>query len=68
MHWIAIALLALFLGYINAFLSPKISAAVPASLQQNKIASTFINGAIILVAVAISVFLLHIIGMRPDKA
>lgn len=66
MHWFAIALLALVLGYINAYLSPKISAAVPASLSQNKIVATFINGGIILIAVFIAVFLLHVIGIRAD--
>jgi hypothetical protein len=66
MHWFAIGLLALVLGYINAFVTPKISSAVPASLQQNRIVSTFINGGIILIAVFISVFVLHVIGIRVE--
>lgn len=67
MHWIGIALLALVLGYVNAFISPLISAAIPASANQNKIVQTFINGAIILVAVFIAVFALSAIGIKTTE-
>lgn len=66
MHWFAIGLLALVLGFINAWLSPKIASAVPASVQQNKIVATFINGGIILLAVFIAVFLLDVIGIKTE--
>lgn len=67
MHWFAIALLALVLGFINSWLSPKIAAVIPASATQNRLVMTFANGAIILIAVFISVFLLSVIGVRESK-
>jgi predicted tellurium resistance membrane protein TerC len=67
MHWFGIALLALVLGYINAFISPLISSALPASAQQNKIVATFINGGIILAAVFIAVFILSAIGVKTSE-
>lgn len=69
MHWFGIALLALLLGYVNAYITPMISAAIPASAQQNKIVQTFINGSIILVAVFVAAFILSVIGVRTvEKA
>jgi len=64
MHWFGIALLALLLGYVNAYVTPMINAAIPASAQQNKIVGTFVNGAIILVGVFIAVFILSVIGVK----
>jgi hypothetical protein len=64
MHWFGLALLALVLGYVNAWVSPKIAAALPAAAQQSKIAQAFFNGAIILFAVFIAAFVLRFVGVR----
>jgi hypothetical protein len=67
MHWIAIALLALVLGFVNAYVSPLISARIPASVQQNRITQAFFSGAVILVAVFVSAFLLSLFGLSVKK-
>lgn len=64
MHWLWIAVLALLLGFVNAWITPFITAAIPASVQQNKWVATFINGAIILFAVFVAVFILSAVAGR----
>lgn len=63
MAWLALALLALVLGYVNAWVTPKALAIIPASAQSSKLAQAFFNGAIILVAVFIAAFVLRLVGM-----
>jgi len=67
MHWFGIALLALVLGFVYSWIQPNIAKLIPASAQGNMVVNTFLTGAIILVGVFLSVFLLSIIGIKSVR-
>ena len=67
MHWFAIALLALLLGFIVGPINSWVTSVIPASTLQNTWVKAFVNGGIILLAVFVSVFLLSVIGVRESK-
>ena len=67
MHWFAIALLALVLGFIVGPINGWVTKMIPASTLQNTWVKAFVNGGIILLAVFVSVFLLSVIGVRESK-
>lgn len=64
MHIIAIAIMALVLGFIYTLIQPKLQAAIPASFPQGRIAQSLVIGAIILVAVFIASWIVGLFGMR----
>jgi hypothetical protein len=68
MHWIAIALLALAVGWFHTKVSPLILAKVPASASKSVWAMTFFTGAVILIAVFVAAFALSMVGLSPKRA
>src|SRR6266851_1874355 len=50
MHLIALAVLALVLGFVHSFLQPKLANVLPASFSQNTWGRAFFTGAFILVS------------------
>lgn len=64
MHIIALAVMALVLGFIYTLIQPKLQAAIPASFPQGKIAQSLVIGAIILIAVFLASWIVGLFGMR----
>jgi hypothetical protein len=64
MHIVALAVLALLLGFIHQLIFPKLQSAVPASLQQGRILGAFFTGAFILVAFFLANMVLGVTGLR----
>lgn len=64
MHIVALALLALVLGFVHSFIAPKLQAVIPSNLQQGMLLQSFFTGAIILVALFLSGFALRAVGMK----
>lgn len=64
MHIVALAVMALVLGFIYTLIQPKLQAAIPASFPQGKIAQSLVIGAIILVAVFLASWIMGLFGMR----
>jgi hypothetical protein len=50
MHLVALAVLALVLGFVHSFLQPKLANVLPASFSQNTWGRAFFTGAFILVS------------------
>jgi len=50
MHLVALAVLALVLGWVHSFLQPKLANVLPASFSQNTFGRAFFTGAFILVS------------------
>ncbi len=68
MEIIVLVILAGLLGYVNAWLQPKIASVLPVSLTKGKMAQVFLNGGIILVALFVSVILLRAVGLKGRMA
>lgn len=68
MHIIAIAIMALVLGFIYTLIQPKLQAAIPASFPQGRIAQSLVVGAIILVAVFIASWIVGLLGRKTGVA
>jgi hypothetical protein len=68
MHIIALALLALLVGYIHTLLYPKLQAALPANLQSSKIGGAFFTGVFILIAFFLASMVLSFVGMKAKGA
>lgn len=68
MHWIALALLALIVGWVHTRLSPIILARVPAGATKSVWAMTFFTGVVILLVVFIASFALSLVGLRHKAA
>lgn len=64
MHIVALAVMALVLGFIYTLIQPKLQAAIPASFPQGKIAQSLVVGAIILIAVFLASWIVGLFGMR----
>lgn len=64
MHIVALAVMALVLGFIYTLIQPKLQAAIPASFPQGKIAQSLVIGAIILIAVFLASWIVGLFGMR----
>lgn len=64
MHIIALAIMALVLGFIYTLIQPKLQAAIPASFPQGRIAQSLVIGAIILIAVFLASWIVGLFGMR----
>jgi hypothetical protein len=61
---VALAALALLVGYIHTMLYPKLQAALPANLQSSKIGGAFFTGAFILVAFFLASLVLSFVGLK----
>jgi uncharacterized protein YqhQ len=68
MHIVAIAVLALVLGFIYTLIQPKLQAAIPASFPQGRIAQSLVVGAIILIAVFVSSWIVGMFGLSKGRA
>lgn len=64
MHIVALALLALVLGFAYSLVFPRLQAAVPSSLQRGRIMSAFFTGAFILVAFFLATLVLSAVGLE----
>jgi uncharacterized membrane protein YagU involved in acid resistance len=64
MHIVALAMMALVLGFIYTMIQPKIQAVIPASFPQGKLAQSLVVGAIILVAVFLASWIVGLFGLR----
>jgi len=68
MHIVALAIMALVLGFIYTMIQPKLQAAIPASFPQGRIAQSLVVGAIILVAVFLASWIVGLFGMHRGRA
>lgn len=66
MHWIALALLALLVGWLHTKISPVILAKAPSTGGAWTL--TFFTGAVILLVVFIAAFGLSLVGLKPRGA
>ena len=64
MHIVALALLALLVGFIHTKLYPKLQSALPANLQSSALGGSFFTGAFILVSFFLATLVLSFVGMK----
>lgn len=67
MHIVFILALAFVVGWLQSWLAPKISAALPASITGQQYLSILVNGALILFVVFVGVWAVHAVGLRGKK-
>lgn len=68
MHLVGLLVLALLVGWLQAFLAPKVStwsaSVLPASWQSMKVVNILVNGLLILFVLFVATFALREVGLR----
>ena len=71
MHLIGLVVLALLVGWLQAFLAPKVSTwsaqILPASWQAMKVVNILVNGLLILFVLVVATFALREVGLQHKK-